>query len=624
MAAKSRILRLLLFAVAISGGACRPEGDVEIAALDFDGVVQVDEGALKNVLQTRRGSRIPWGRKRYFDRRAFEADLKRIEVFYRDRGFPDARVASFNVALNDAQDKVSITVNITEGEPIRVAAVELSGFDVLPEADRRRLQESVGLRVDAPLDRLIAQAARERALNELRDHGYPYADVTIEEEEAGPRRRRLVFHAVPGILARFGPIAIDGQMSVSENVIRRQLTFEPGDVYSRREMRESQRKLYGLELFEFANVESGEKEVRDVPDVPVRVAVAEAKHQKVTFGVGYGTEEQARARIRWDHLNFLGDARHAGFEGKWSSLDRGVRAEYREPFFLSSHFSLNFDGQAWQAEEPVYSLDTLGGRFTLRHQANAQNVWSISFSNEFQRSSVTPEALEDFSIRDELIALGLDPTDGEFTGTTTAIALEASRTTADNLLDARTGYVLTGGIEQAGGWLPGTSNYWSVTGEGRHYLPLGRRMVVANRLRVSTIDALGDLQRSVPFYKRYFLGGATSLRGWGRFEVGPISGFGLPIGGHSMLEGSSEVRLPLWGKLGGVAFLDYGNVWSRSWEFNLNDLRYSVGPGLRYLTPVGPARVDFGFQLNPIDNLLVNGEPEPRHWRVHFSIGQAF
>ena len=624
MAAKSCILRLLLFAAAISGGACRPEGDVEIAALDFDGVVQVDEGALKNALQTRRGSRIPWGRKRYFDRRAFEADLKRIEVFYRDRGFPDARVASFNVALNDAQDKVSITVNITEGEPIRVAAVELSGFDVLPEADRRRLQESVGLRVDAPFDRLIAQAARERALNELRDHGYPYADVTIGEEEAGPRQRRLVFHAVPGILARFGPIAIDGQMSVSENVIRRQLTFEPGDVYSRREMRESQRKLYGLELFEFANVESGEKEVRDAPDVPVRVAVAEAKHQKVTFGVGYGTEEQARARIRWDHLNFLGDARHAGFEGKWSSLDRGVRTEYREPFFLSSHFSLNFDGQAWQAEEPVYSLDTLGGRFTLRHQANAQNVWSISFSNEFQRSSVTAEALEDFSIRDELIALGLDPTDGEFTGTTTAIALEASRTTADNLLDARTGYVLTGGIEQAGGWLPGTSNYWSVNGEGRHYLPLGRRMVVANRFRVSTIDALGDLQRSVPFYKRYFLGGATSLRGWGRFEVGPISGFGLPIGGHSMLEGSSEVRLPLWGKLGGVVFLDYGNVWSRSWDFNLNDLRYSAGPGLRYLTPIGPARVDFGFQLNPIDNLLVNGEPELRHWRVHFSIGQAF
>ena len=91
-----------------------------------------------------------------------------------------------------------------------------------------------------------------------------------------------------------------------------------------------------------------------------------------------------------------------------------------------------------------------------------------------------------------------------------------------------------------------------------------------------------------------------------------------------MLEGSSEVRLPLWGKLGAVAFLDYGNVWRESWDIDLGDLRYAVGPGLRYPTPIGPARFDFGYQLNPIDDLLVNGEPQKRRWRIHFSIGQAF
>ena len=91
-----------------------------------------------------------------------------------------------------------------------------------------------------------------------------------------------------------------------------------------------------------------------------------------------------------------------------------------------------------------------------------------------------------------------------------------------------------------------------------------------------------------------------------------------------MFEGSSEVRFPLTDKFGAVAFLDFGNVWLRSWDFNLDDLRYDVGPGLRYMTPIGPARVDFGFQLNPIPNLRVNGEPEQRTWRVHFSIGQAF
>jgi outer membrane translocation and assembly module TamA len=261
---------------------------------------------------------------------------------------------------------------------------------------------------------------------------------------------------------------------------------------------------------------------------------------------------------------------------------------------------------------------------TLRHQANSQNRWAVSLMNEYQRSTVAPEALLDFTIRDELIALGLDPRDGQSSGTLGAIAFDITRNTTTSLLDARSGYVLSAHVEQAGKWLAGSWDYRSVTSEGRHYLSAGRRLVLANRLRVGTIDPIGDLERNVPFYKRYFLGGASSVRGWGRFEVGPTSGFGLPIGGHTMLEGSSEVRLPLTGKFGAVAFVDFGNVWSEPWDFKPGDLRYAVGPGLRYLTPIGPARVDFGYQVNPIENLRVNGEPERRHWRIHFSIGQAF
>ena len=82
--------------------------------------------------------------------------------------------------------------------------------------------------------------------------------------------------------------------------------------------------------------------------------------------------------------------------------------------------------------------------------------------------------------------------------------------------------------------------------------------------------------------------------------------------------------MPLRGKLGAVAFLDYGNVWLDSFSYKLGDLRYAVGPGLRYLTPIGPARIDLGYQVNPIEGLLVNGQPQKRRWRVHFSIGQAF
>jgi outer membrane protein assembly complex protein YaeT len=620
---RPRLLFLVLL-LTLTGAACRDEGDIQITGLEFNGVEQIDKSALANALQTKKGSWIPWGRKRYFDRRAFEADLKRIEAFYRDRGFPDARVSSFDVRLNDTQDKVDVVVNISEGEPVRVAAIELVGFDVLPENERDALRRGLPLQPEMPLDRQLELASRERALNALRDHGYPYAEVALAEREAAPRSRTIVFSATPGTLAHFGPVEIVGEASVGEHVLRRQVTFAPGDVFRRDEMRETQRRLYGLELFEFANVESLEDRELQPAEVPVRITVAEGDHRRVNLGVGYGTEEQARARIRWDHVNFFGGARQAGFEGKWSSLDRGVRASYREPYFFSPRLSLNFDGQAWQAVEPVYDLEQLGGRATLRFEASQRTAWSVSLLNEYQRSSIADEALLDFTVRDDLIALGLDPRDGQSRGTVSAVAFDVSRNTTNNLLDARSGYVVNAHIEQAGKWLWGSYNYWSATAEARHYLSVARRFVLANRVRVGGIDPFGPVEANVPFYKRFYLGGASSIRGWGRYEIAPLSGFGFPIGGHTMLEGSSEVRMPLWGRLGAVAFVDFGNVWAAPWDIDVKDLRYAVGPGIRYVTPIGPVRADLGYQLNPIDNLRVEGEPQKRRWRVHFSIGQAF
>lgn len=617
-------LPLLLLLAAVWAAGCREDGDITISSLSFEGVEQVDKGALANALQTKSGSRLPWGRKRFFDRSAFDADLRRIEAFYRDRGFPDARVRSFDVKLNEAQDKVDVTLQIAEGEPVRVAAIELRGFTPLSEEELSTLRETLPLQAEQPLDRQMAVASRDRAINVLRDKGYPYAEVSLNDDEIAPRQRNIVLEAAPGTLANFSLIDIHGFATVSENVIRRQLTFKPGDRYTRQSLRDSQRKLYGLELFQFVNVEPLEEPVLMNPDVPVRVTVAEGKHRKISTGLGYGTEEHGRARLRWEHLNLFGGAQKAGIEGKWSSLDRGVRLDYREPYFLRPNVSLNVDGQAWQASEPVYSTNQVGGRMTIRHQPSAQTFWTMSLINEFQRSVIEPEALEDFKIRDDLIALGLDPTDGTSEGTLSAIAFDIARNTTSNVLDARSGYVLNGHVEQAGKWLWGTYNYWSATAEARHYLPVGRRLVVANRLRVGSIAATNDDPANVPFYKRFFVGGATSVRGWGRYEVSPLSGFGLPIGGFSMLEGSAEVRFPVWGKVGAVAFADYGNVWAEPWTFDARDLRVAIGPGLRYLTPIGPARIDVGYQVNPIDGLLVDGELQKRRWRLHFSIGQAF
>ena len=223
-----------------------------------------------------------------------------------------------------------------------------------------------------------------------------------------------------------------------------------------------------------------------------------------------------------------------------------------------------------------------------------------------------------------MIALGLDPETGEGHGLLSSLSFDVSRGTASGQLNARSGYSVTAHVEKAGDFLGGAFNYWDTVLEGRAYLALQRRALVAVRLRGGSINGSNNQSTDVPFFKRYFLGGASSLRGWGRFEVSPLSGGGEPVGGATELEGSAELRVPVWKDLSAVAFVDAGNVWADPWSFKLGDIRYDVGPGIRYNTPVGAFRVDVGYQLNPIPGLVINGEPEKRHYRIHFSIGQAF
>ena len=129
-------------------------------------------------------------------------------------------------------------------------------------------------------------------------------------------------------------------------------------------------------------------------------------------------------------------------------------------------------------------------------------------------------------------------------------------------------------------------------------------------------------QSDIPFSRRYFLGGAESLRGWGRYEVGPYAA-SLPIGGQSLFAMSGEIRVPVAGPVGAVAFVDAGNVWEHSWALSL-DVHSNVGLGVRYRSRVGLLRLDVGHQLTTVEGLRVDGQPQDRRWRIHFGIGHAF
>jgi outer membrane protein assembly factor BamA len=329
-------------------------------------------------------------------------------------------------------------------------------------------------------------------------------------------------------------------------------------------------------------------------------------------------------------VNAFGGARLLEAELKASFLDRGVKLRFLEPYVGKPGLSLAVTGTAWRTSQLAYDSETYGGRVTLayRHETRlglgrppVRYNFQLGYIRETLRYGLQASALNDLSSRDERIALGLDPTTGRGAGTLGAFDLDADRTVVDNLVDPHRGLALAAHVEHATPVLLGTYRYTEFKLEARGYVPLGP-LVLAARARFGTVN--GGPPADVPFSKLYFLGGSQSVRGWGRFQISPLDSNGLPTGGRTLGEGSVELRVPMSPKISLVAFFDAGDVAAASLAFRDLHPRTDAGIGFRYGTPIGVVRADLAFQLNRLPGLFVSGHPETRHWRVHFSIGQAF
>ena len=545
---------LVLIALALALSACRETGDVQVTSITFEGANAIRERELRNVITTRENEFLPWSRRRYFDREEFDRDVRRIEVFYADRGFPNAKVAGVDIKLNDAKDRVAITVRINEGEPVIVETVIFEGLAAIPADHLAKLESRFPISAGMPRDQRVILASHDMVLGELRDHGFPYGNVRmVERPGATPLKVALVVTAETGPAAVFGAVTIDGEVSVNENVIRRELAFSEGDRYEVSRLSETQRRLNSLELFQFVNVAPRLPDDRS-PQVPIIVTVTEGKHKRLELAAGYGTEEDARGRISWRHSNFFGGARSGEIVARASTLEQGLRGSFTEPYIFQRGLSLQLSGLTWWANEPVYESRTSGGRAVvikdlgrapIGASRGVRSIFSAAFIQQFEDYTVAQDVLGDPAFRDELIALGLNPITGRGSGTQTGFDIDFDRNTAQQPLDPEQGYMVAVSLEEARPWLRGTFDYTELMGEARKYFPFGSRVVWANRVRSGTIA--GPSASLIPFNKRYFVGGSTSVRGWGRFQISPLTPTGDPIGGRTMLLVSSEARFPIRG-----------------------------------------------------------------------------
>ena len=181
-------------------------------------------------------------------------------------------------------------------------------------------------------------------------------------------------------------------------------------------------------------------------------------------------------------------------------------------------------------------------------------------------------------------------------------------------MDPTRGWVLGATVEPVGGLLGGDFNFVRLLADGRFYLPLVGGLLGAARFRLGTAEPY-TRHDEVPLFERFYAGGIDSVRGYGRWRIGPLVD-DKPIGGRTLAEASVELRHPITEKLGAAVFLDGGQVNRPSFDFPFGSLRYGAGFGVRYRSPVGPVRVDLGFPFQPPDG--------DQRWQVHVSLGSKF
>ena len=490
--------------------------------------------------------------------------------------------------------------------PITVEEVRLEGFEVLPPDVREELGEELPLRAGVTLTDELQKTAGERAVEALQNHGRPYAQVSIAREPIDAARARVHMRAEPGPLGFFGSVDIAGNRRVNDRVIRRRLAYAPGDLFRRSAIEQTQQRIGALGLFK--SVEIRAHDIDNQPSsVPTLITVEEQTPWQWNLGLGYAAGERLGVDARISHLNVFGSAGRADVQGRVSRIERTGEVAFTQADTWHPSLSLSMLARYQEIDESSFLALSRGSQAAASWQWTKELSSTVSYAVAREDSDVDPS---------------LEPLLGLQDGLLNAWSLDVDyRRLTPSAIPSRTHLVH---IEQAGGWLPGTFHYFSAGAETRHYRrAFDDRVVFAGRVRLGSIDPMRD-DTEIPLLKRFFLGGSNEMRAWGIYELSPLSASGEPVGGMSVLTATGEVRFPIFSRLRGAIFVEAGNVWQDPWTMRLNDLRYDVGPGLRFDTPFGLVRFDFGYQLRPLDGLRIDGQPQSSRWRFNFGIGEAF
>ena len=568
-----------------------------VQAVEISGTARVPGNVVKSALitQPRPWYRF-WEQRPQFDSITFREDLERLKRLYESRGFYHAEIR-YDLATDDEKGLVTARIQVVEGPPTTVAEVDLK------VVNNPTFPEKLPLKTGDVFTEDAYQRSEQVLQQFYSDLGYAHVESQRKAEVVLDENSALVeYNVTPGPPSSFGLTSVKGVNKVDSEIVLRERAYKEGETYSLKKIAETRNRLIALDLFGTVNV-APEKSPEKPPVVPMIIDVTEREPRELRLGVGFGSEDRFRTQLEWRHNNWLGDGRRLSIAAKYSALEASGTLTFIQPHLFSPAARGVAVLRHNRDDEKTYLLNATRFNPRLEYRFSERLLAYFGYRLEHDRfdnvSIPTIEALGDF----------------ERKGWMSGPSLGFAWTTADNLLDPTRGEIVSFGIDHSGQPWGGTYRFYKMSAEAKKYWSIGWQTVFASRLRLGFADPLGAV-KNLPLSERFYAGGEKSVRGFGRRRLGPLSADDNPIGGFSLLEGSVELRRPLWQELGGAVFLDFGQVSTRRFHVPVRDLEFSAGFGLSYQTPVGPVRVDLGFPFRP-----PRGD---RPFQVHFSVGAYF
>jgi outer membrane protein insertion porin family len=585
-----------------------PEGDLRV-------VFRIEEGEKfyidkiiiegNQALTAKQIKDVLWTKERLFwilpfskvHRKVWEEDAERVLNLYADHGYIQARVESQEMQPDPARRKITLRMRVAEGPQFRVGQLTIRGNEVLT---LEQLRPMVTLKEGDVFNRSQVRAAVRNITDYYSSIGRARAEVTPSTQtDTDSRRINVILDIKEGSEVYVERINITGNTKSSEKVLRREMRVAEGELFTNQKLMRSRQRLFNLGYFDEVNasVEPG-----STPDkIIVNINVKERATGVFSIGAGYSSVDNLFATLDITQRNLFGRGYEVFGRFRIGSQSRLGLIGFTDPYFLDIPLRAGFDFYDREREYDDFTEERIGGDIRAAYPLAEY----VTLSALYRLEQVTIRDVSEEASDDLKKELG--------TKWNSVIETGLVRDTRDNIFEPTSGS--RNNLEASFAGLGGDTKWYRVVGETAWWFPTGiLDWVWAVRGVAGIVEGWGG--EEVPIFERFFLGGATSLRGQKTRSVGPKDSRGAVIGGTSELLLSTELLIPIFPRFRLAFFFDAGNAYGFGTDFDPTDLRLGAGVGFRFFSPLGPLRLDFGYNLDK--------KPGEKDYQVHFAVGSPF